>query len=166
MYVGQLEMKLPDHRNTGLFRCGKNLDFDIDKHGWVWPNAVKGKNCSKVFLFQSSISLSKLKKISIFQMDYVLDLGDTIVLECENDPNCLQLNGELSVFDTWGTGKNLLLLYYFSVFRQRGSGKYKLDMDVYHRDVKPIFLTKFRTEYGTKKFNDMYVFLLQTQVAP
>ena len=99
-------------------------------------------------------------------MDYILDLGDTIVLECENDPNCLQLNGELSVFDTWGTGKNLLLLYYFSVFRQRGSGKYKLDMDVYHRDVKPIFLTKFRTKYGVKKFNDMYVFLLQTQVAP
>ena len=119
MYVGQLEMKLADHRNTGLFRCGKNLDFDIDKHGWVWPNAVKGKNCSKVFLFQSSISLSKLKKISIFQMDYVLDLGDTVVLECENDHDCLQLNGELSVFDTWGTGKNFLLLYYFSVFRQR-----------------------------------------------
>ena len=38
-------------------------------------------------------------------------------------------------------------------------------MDVYHRDVKPIFLTKFRTEYGTKKFNDMHVFLLQTKVA-
>ena len=53
----------------------------------------------------------------------------------------------------------------FSIFQQPVSGKYKLDMDVYHRDVKPIFLTKFRTEYGTKKFNDMHVFLLQTKVA-
>ena len=92
-------------------------------------------------------------------------MGDTIVLECENDPNCLQLNGELSIFEIWGTGKNFVLLYYFPVFQQRVSGKYKLDMDVYHRDVKPIFLTKFRTEYGTKKFNDMHVFLLQTKVA-
>ncbi|KIJ96225.1 hypothetical protein K443DRAFT_293721 [Laccaria amethystina LaAM-08-1] len=97
--------------------CGKNPDFDIDKDGWVWPNAVKGKGCSK--------------------KDYILDLGDTIVLECQKDSNCLQLNSELSIFETWGTGK------------------YKLDMDVYHREVKPIFLTKFRTEYGTKKFNDM-----------
>ena len=99
-------------------------------------------------------------------MHYILDLGDTIVLECDYDPNCLQLNGEPSIFEIWGTGKNFVLLYQFSVFQQRVSGKYKLDMDVYHRDVKPIFLTKFRTEYGTKKFNDMYVFLLQTQVAP
>ena len=55
---------------------------------------------------------------------------------------------------------NFVLLCYFSFFQQRVSGKYKLDMDVYHREVKPIFLTKFRSAYGTKKFNDMYVFLL------
>lgn len=96
--------------------CGKNPDFDIDKEGWVWPNAVRGKSCSK--------------------KDYILDLGDTIVLECQKDPNCLRLNGELSVFETWGTGN------------------YKLDMDVYHREVKPIFLTRFFSAYGTK-FNGM-----------
>lgn len=98
--------------------CGTNPDFEIDRDGWVWPNgAIKGKSCSK--------------------KDYILDLGDKIVLECQRNPNCLQLNGEVSIFETWGTGK------------------YKLDLEVYHRDVKPIFLSKFRGEYGTKKFNDM-----------
>ncbi|KIJ92041.1 hypothetical protein K443DRAFT_114199 [Laccaria amethystina LaAM-08-1] len=99
--------------------CGKNPNFDIDTKGWVWPNAVKGKSCSK--------------------QDYILELGDTIVLECQKNPNCLQRSGDVSIFETWGTGK------------------YKLDMDVYHRTVKPIFLTRFRGEYGTKKFNDMHV---------
>ena len=46
-------------------------------------------------------------------MDYILDLGDIIVHACQNDPNCLQLNGDLSFFETWGTGKNFVLLYYF-----------------------------------------------------
>ena len=107
MYVGHLETKLAYFWNKGYFylRCGKNPDFDIDKEGWVWPNGVKGKSCSKVF-FISVVHFSlKTKKIYVFQKDYILDLGDTIVLECQKNPNCLQLNGELSVFETWGTGK-------------------------------------------------------------
>ena len=34
-------------------------------------------------------------------------------------------------------------------------GKYKIDIDLYHRKVKPKFIAAFRKEYGTKKFNDM-----------
>ena len=64
------------------------------------------------FSFPLFISLSQTEKISVFQKDYILDLGDPIVLGCENDPNCLHVNGELSIFETWGTGKNFVLLYY------------------------------------------------------
>ena len=39
-------------------------------------------------------------------------------------------------------------------------------MDVYHRDVKPIFLSMFRGGYGTKKFNDMYVFYFELKSLP
>ena len=58
-------------------RCGTNPDFDVDKDGWVWPNAVKGKNCSKVVYLQSSLTSSE-KLIHEFQKNYILDLGDVI----------------------------------------------------------------------------------------
>ena len=93
------------------------------------------------------------------------EVSNTIVLECQKDPNCLQVNGEVSIFETWGTGRSFLFLYYF-FFQRQVSGKYKLDMAVYHRDVKPIFLSTFRGEYGTKKFNDMYVFYFKLKSLP
>ena len=34
-------------------------------------------------------------------------------------------------------------------------GKYKLDLEVYHREVKPVFLTRFREAYSTTTFNEM-----------
>ena len=162
--MGQIETKLAYLKYRLLLRCGKNPDFDIDKEGWVWPNAIKGKGCSKV-LFSSSICLAESEVSHVYQKDFILDLGDTIVLECQKNPNCLQLNGEVSTFETWGTGRSFLLLYYF-FFQRQVPGKYKLDMDVYHRDVKPIFLSRFRGEYGTKKFNDMYVFHFELKSLP
>jgi len=65
----------------------------------------QGQELFKGFFFPSCISLSKTKKFSVFQKDYILELGDTIVLECEKNPNCFQLDGGLSVFETWGSGK-------------------------------------------------------------
>jgi hypothetical protein len=68
MYAGQLEMKLLYLWNTGLLRCGKNPDFDIDKDGWVWPNAVKGKGCSKVFyLRRPSLSFKNQENFRILE---------------------------------------------------------------------------------------------------
>ena len=34
-------------------------------------------------------------------------------------------------------------------------GEYKLDLEVYHREVKPVFLTRFREAYSTRTFNKM-----------
>ena len=67
MYVGQLETKLPFLWRTGLLRCGKNPDFEIDKDGWVWPNAVKGKSCSKVFYFHRPSLFQKPTKFPYFR---------------------------------------------------------------------------------------------------
>ncbi|KIJ94147.1 hypothetical protein K443DRAFT_369036 [Laccaria amethystina LaAM-08-1] len=102
--------------------CGTNPDFDIDKNGIVFPSAVRGRDgCTRA--------------------RFNLDLGEVVLdhqrLTEFNDFEDDELNGEVSIFETWGTGK------------------YKLDLAVYHRDVKPIFLTTFRGKYGTKKFNDM-----------
>ena len=41
------------------------------------------------------------------------------------------------------------------VISHRVLGKYKLDLEVYHREVKPVFLTRFRETYSTRTFNKM-----------
>ena len=35
-------------------------------------------------------------------------------------------------------------------------GKYKLDLEVYHRVVKPVFLNRFREAYSTRTFDKLY----------
>ena len=44
------------------------------------------------------------------------------------------------------------------------SGKYRLDLEVYHREVKPIFLASFREAYTARTFNGMYVLAFKTQL--
>jgi len=60
------------------------------------------------------------------------------------------------VLDSAGNLGNRQFFHLFFLFDGNVPGKYNLDMDVYHRTIKPIFLTRFRGEYGTKKFNNMH----------
>jgi len=98
--------------------CGKNPDFAIEKDGTVYPNAVgaakKTGKCTK-------------NKFS-------LDLGAVVLAHIPKAPSrspspapssprrhrSLEARGEL-----WG------------------SGKYKVDISVYHSQIKPVFIQKF-----------------------
>ncbi|EDR05986.1 uncharacterized protein LACBIDRAFT_329188 [Laccaria bicolor S238N-H82] len=119
-------------------KCGTNPDFEIDRKGIVNPNAVKGKDlCTK-------------KRFS-------LDLGDVVlahqlISDNEDDNSAVDFSGPavqnlLEVLATWGTGIYPACVSSFQSLTLQFLGKYTLDLDVYHRQVKPIFIKRFQAAF-------------------
>ncbi|KAF9007443.1 hypothetical protein BDQ17DRAFT_1237960, partial [Cyathus striatus] len=107
--------------------CGSNPDFFIEKDGTVYPSATASKQ-------KKDGKCTKVRKAFSENLGYVvLDVKKS--LEKERSPSPGPSKGKRDEYE---------------LYPRWGKGKYKLDDDTYHRDVKPKFIAAF----SSKKFTD------------